>query len=59
MGNRVEAAFVNHGYTGEAAEDAEAGEGIEQIVVKHVRSQTRLHAAAAALGGRTDFRPGR
>jgi transposase len=38
-GDRVELAYVDQGYTGEAAEDAAAQHGIELAVVKHAQAK--------------------
>jgi len=56
-GDHVELAYVDQGYTGEAAESAAAKHGIQLEVVKHT-GQARLRAAAAPLGGGTQLRLG-
>ena len=55
----VALAYVDQGYTGEAAEEAAAEHGIQLEVVKHAQGQTRLRTAAAKVGGGKKLRLGR
>ncbi len=57
-GSTVELAYVDQGYTGPNAADAAQQHGIRLEVVKHP-SQTRLRAASAPKGRRTQLRQGR
>ena len=55
----VELAYVDQGYTGEAAAEAANKHGIHLQVVKHTEAEARLRAAAPKMGGRKKLRLGR
>ncbi len=58
-GSTVELAYVDQGYTGAKAADAAQQHGIRLERVKHPFGKTRLRAAAAPMGRRTELRLGR
>jgi hypothetical protein len=49
-GEHVELAYVDQGYTGNAAEEAAAKHGIRLEVVKHTKGKPWLSSAATAIG---------
>jgi transposase len=59
-GEHVELAYVDQGYTGEAAQNAAAEHGIQLQVVKHTEAKRGfVRSAAPAMGGRKKLRLGR
>ena len=55
-GTTVEVAYVDEGYTGEAADQAAAEQGIKLVVVKHTTAKQGLCASAEAVSDGADVR---